>query len=111
MTTRDLHLLLITAGFVVGLIVLIAQLKLPSFIALILASLGVGLCSGADPLETTRSFAEGVGAVLGSIAMVIALGAVLGGILAATGGAEQIALTLIRAFQERWTPWAIAFAG
>lgn len=54
MTTRDLLLLLITAGSVVGLIVLIARFKLPSFIALILASLGVGLCSGADPLDTTR---------------------------------------------------------
>jgi GntP family gluconate:H+ symporter len=43
--------------------------------------------------------------------MVIALGALLGRILAATGGAEQIALALIRAFHERWTPWAVAFAG
>src|SRR5690349_9613566 len=84
MTTRDFLLLLITAGSVVGLIVLIARFKLPSFIALILASLGVGLCSGADPVDTTRSFAEGVGAVLGSIAIVIALGALLGRILAAT---------------------------
>jgi GntP family gluconate:H+ symporter len=111
MTKRDLLLLLITAGSVVGLIVLITRFKLPSFIALILASLGVGLCSGANPLDTTRSFAEGVGSVLGSIAMVIALGALLGSLLAATGGAEQIALTLIRAFPERWTPWAVAFAG
>jgi GntP family gluconate:H+ symporter len=111
MTTRNLLLLLITAASVVALIVLIARFKLPSFVALLLASLGVGLCSGAGPLDTTRSFAEGVGAVLGSIAMVIALGALLGRILAATGGAEQIALTLIRAFHERWTPWAIAFAG
>ena len=111
MMSRDLLLLLVTAGSVVGLIVLIARFKLPSFIALILASFGVGLCSGADPLDTTRSFAEGVGAVLGSIAMVIALGALLGRILAVTGGAEQIALTLIGAVHERWTPWAIAFAG
>ena len=64
-------LLLYTLLAVVGLIILIARYKLNSFVALILASVFVGLCSGMKLPEIGRSFQEGVGAVLGSIAMVV----------------------------------------
>ena len=104
---RD-SLLVITAASIVGLVVLIAHFKVQSFIALLLASLTVGICAGGTPLDVARSFAEGVGSVLGSIALVIAFGAILGKTLSASGGAERIANALIRAWGPRRASWAIA---
>jgi GntP family gluconate:H+ symporter len=104
---HDTALLLVTVIAVVAVVVTIVWCKLPAFISLILASLFAGLCAGRNPLEVSRSFAEGVGSVLGSIAMVIALGAILGKVLAVSGGAEQLGKTLIETFGERWIDWAI----
>ena len=55
---------------VVGLVVLIARFKLNAFVALILASLGVGLAAGMELGAIAKAFQDGVGAVLGSIAIV-----------------------------------------
>ena len=108
--SHDAALLLVTVVAVVTLVVLIAWCKLPAFVSLIIASLLAGFCAGRNPLEVSRSFAEGVGSVLGSIAMVIALGAILGKVLAVSGGAEQLGKTLLGTFGERWIVWAIVCA-
>src|SRR4051812_4605057 len=87
-------LLLWVAISVVLLIFLIAACKLHAFLALTLASLVMGLCSGMKPIDVARSFQEGVGNVLGSIAVVIGLGTILGKLLAESKGAEIIATKL-----------------
>lgn len=105
-------LLLCAAIGVIGLVLLIARFKLNSFAALILASVFVGLCSGMELTGIARAFQEGVGKVLGDIAMVIGLGTVLGKMLAESGGAEVVARVLIRALGERqlhWTMMIVAF--
>jgi GntP family gluconate:H+ symporter len=101
-------LLVIALIAVVGLVVLIARFRLHSFLALIIASLFVGLCSAMPLQDIGNSFQEGVGAVLGSIAMVIGLGTVLGKLLAESGGAERIARTLIGVFGPKRLDWAMA---
>src|SRR5512137_2493272 len=83
---------------VVGLVLLVARWKLNAFVALILASLFVGIAAGMNLTTIATSFQEGVGRVLGDIAMVVGLGTVLGKLLAESGGAGVVADTLIRAF-------------
>src|SRR5439155_27171811 len=61
-------LLLCVLASVVLLIFLIAVCKLHAFVALTIASITMGLLSGMKPLEVAKSFQEGVGAVLASIA-------------------------------------------
>ncbi len=110
--SRGTGLLVIASIAVVGLVILIARFRLHSFLALIIASLFVGVCSGMPAQDIGSSFQAGVGAVLGSIAMVIGLGTVLGKLLAESGGAERIAQTLIRLFgpgRQDWAMAAIAF--
>ncbi len=99
--SHDVALLLIIAAAIAALVVLIAVLKLNSFIALTLVSLAAGLAAGTSPVEVALAFQKGVGGVLSSIAMVIALGAVLGKMLAVSGGAEEIASTLLSWFGGR----------
>ena len=88
-------LLLYALVGVVGLVVLIARFKVNSFIALIVASLFVGVTSGMEFRAIATAFQDGMGAVLGSIAAVVGLGIVLGKMLEVSGGARVVASTLI----------------
>jgi GntP family gluconate:H+ symporter len=101
-------LLMVALIAVVGLVILIARFRMHSFLALIIAALFVGLCSGMPLPDIGSSFQSGVGAVLGSIAMVIGLGTVLGKMLAESGGAERIAETLTHWFGPARLDWAMA---
>src|SRR5436309_4675270 len=94
--TDPARLLFYALAAVVGLVVLVARFKVNSFVALILASLCVGLCSGMNLAELGKGFQEGVGKVLGDIAMIVGLGTLLGKLLAESGGAEVVAHKLIR---------------
>jgi len=110
-------LLLLCALFaVVGLVVLIARFKVNAFVALILAALFVGVASSLNLAPEDRlphlqgigkAFAEGVGNILASIAMVVGLGTILGKLLAESGGAEVIARRLIRKFDPEGLPWTM----
>src|SRR5581483_2634604 len=109
-TPVDAHgalLLVYTAAAVLGLIVLIARFKVNSIVALVLASLFIGLSAGMDPARLLKGFQEGVGSVLGSIAMILAFGNMLGKMLAESGGAERIATTLVAKLGEPRVHWAM----
>jgi GntP family gluconate:H+ symporter len=102
-------LLLYALGAVVALIVLIARFKLHPFIALIAVSLGLGTAAGMPLGGVVKAFEDGVGGVLGFIAIVVALGTMLGKMMAESGGATRIATTLITLFGERRVHWAVMF--
>jgi gluconate:H+ symporter, GntP family len=106
-------LFLISAAFVavVGLIVLIAVFKLNPFITLLLTSLALAIVTGMPLSAVVHSFETGVGATLGHIAIVVALGTMLGKMMAESGGADQIAHTLIRFFGEKRVHWAMMVIG
>ncbi|CAH2605436.1 Gluconate permease (plasmid) [Rhodovastum atsumiense] len=102
-------LLLYALIAIITLIVLIARAKLNPFIALAVVSLGMGVAAGMPLTGIVNSFQAGVGGVLGFIAVVVALGTMLGKLLAESGGAERIARTLIGIFGEKNVHWAIMF--
>ena len=96
---------------VVALVLLIAVFKLNPFITLFLTSLALALVTGMPPSGIVRSFETGVGGALGHIAIVVALGTMLGKMMAESGGADQIANTLISLFGEKNIPWAMVLIG
>jgi GntP family gluconate:H+ symporter len=107
--TPDVRLLLYALIAVVALIVLIARAKLHPFIALIVVSLIMGLAAGMPFGAAVKAFQDGVGNVLGFIAIVVGLGTMLGKMMAESGAATRIATTLIGLFGERRVHWAIMF--
>jgi GntP family gluconate:H+ symporter len=107
--SQNTQLLLFALGAVVALIVLIARAKLHPFIALIVVSLGMGAVAGMPFVSVLKAFQDGVGGVLGFVAIVVALGTMLGKMMAESGGATRIATTLIAMFGERRVHWAIMF--
>lgn len=104
--------LLLAALFaVILLIVLIARYKANPFIALMAVSIALGMVARM-PLQTiVHSFESGVGGTLGHIAIVVGLGTMLGKMMAESGGADQIAHTLIGLFGEKRVPWAMVAIG
>ena len=105
--TADARLLLVASCAVIALVVLIARFKLHPFIALVAASLGVGVATGMPLAGAVKAFQEGVGGVLGFIAIVVGLGTMLGKMMAESGAAARIATTLIALFGERRVHWAM----
>jgi len=104
-------LLLATLAAVVALVVLVAVFKLNPFLSLLLASLGLGIVAGMPMGTIIHSFETGLGGTLGHIAIVVALGTMLGKMMAESGAAETVALTLIRWFGEKRVPLAMVVSG
>ncbi|HKE92495.1 MAG TPA: gluconate:H+ symporter [Gemmatimonadales bacterium] len=96
---------------VVVLILLIARFKVHPFVALVAVSLAMGAAARMSPGSLLKAFQDGVGATLGSIAVVVGLGTMLGKMMAESGGAARIATTLIARFGERRVHWAMMFVG
>ena len=104
-------LLLSTLIAVVALILLVAVFKLNPFLSLFVASLGLGIAAGMPMSDIIHSFETGVGGTLGHIAIVVALGTMLGKMMAESGASDTIAHTLIRGFGEKRVPLAMRVSG
>lgn len=104
-------LLLLTLLGIATLVGLISVVRLPAFLAFVLVSFGLGVSLGAKPVAVLASMQQGMGSTLGSILGVIALGAMLGKLVAQSGAAHQIASRLIRFFGPRYVRWAFLVTG
>lgn len=104
-------LLLTALASVIALVVLIVRFKIHPFITLVLVSVLLGLAARMPTGEIVKSFEAGVGGILGHVALVMALGTMLGKMMAESGGAERVARTLIRVFGERNAHWAMGIIG
>lgn len=100
-------LLIYAVVAIIALIVLIARYRLNPFIVITLVSVGLALVAGMPANTIVASYEAGVGKTLGHIALVVALGTMLGKMMAESGGAEQVARTLIARFGERNAHWAM----
>lgn len=104
-------LLLTIAGAVVVLFLLIMQLKLHAFVALLLTSILTAVIVGIPLSDVVDTVEEGMGGVLGFVAIIVGLGAMFGQVLRVTGAAEKIADTLVEAFGEKRLPWSLGATG
>jgi gluconate:H+ symporter, GntP family len=102
--------LLIVALGIIFLLVLITKFKLNTFISLIITAFAVGLALGIPLEKIVESIEGGMGATLGSIALIFGLGAILGKLVADAGGARQIAVTLIDRFGQKYIQWAVVIS-
>jgi GntP family gluconate:H+ symporter len=106
--SHDALLLVCAAAAVAIVVLLIVLFKMHAFLALTIGSLFMGVASAFGLANTTASFTKGFGSTLGSVGLVLALGTMLGKLLAESGGASQIASTVLRRSGTRGVPWAMA---
>ncbi|AGK52385.1 GntP family permease [Bacillus sp. 1NLA3E] len=102
--------LLIVAVGILALLGLIMGFKLNTFISLIIVSFGVALALGMPLEEIVKTIEAGLGGTLGHLALIFGLGAMLGKLIADSGGAQRIAMTLVNKFGEKNIQWAVVAA-
>ncbi|EWG12284.1 GntP family permease [Cytobacillus firmus] len=102
--------LIIVAIGIVALLILIMGLKLNTFISLIIVSFGVALALGMPLDQIVKTIEAGLGGTLGHLALIFGLGAMLGKLIADSGGAQRIAMTLVNKFGEKNIQWAVVAA-
>lgn len=101
----------IVIGCIVVLILLISWGKLNAFLAFLLVSILVGLLLRLPVGKIMGSVQKGMGDTLGSLLIIIALGAMLGKLVAESGAAQKIARVLMQAFGRRYVQWALMLTG
>jgi Gnt-I system high-affinity gluconate transporter len=103
---------LIIVGIGVALLLLLMiWFKLNGFLSLIIVSLIVGVLEGMPIDKVVVSIKNGVGGTLGSMALIIGFGAILGKLMADSGGAQRIATTLIAKFGKKKIQLAVLITG
>jgi Gnt-I system high-affinity gluconate transporter len=103
--------ILIVLFSILILVLLITWAKLNAFLALLLVSIFAGIFLGI-PLEgIAHSLQKGIGDTLGSLIIIIALGAMLGKLVAESGAAQKIASTMMRVFGEKYIQWGLMVTG
>ncbi|MEC0091752.1 GntP family permease [Paenibacillus macquariensis] len=102
--------LVIVAIGILALLILIMGFKLNTFISLIIVSFGVALALGMPLDEIVKTIEAGLGGTLGHLALIFGLGAMLGKLIADSGGAQRIAMTLVNKFGEKNIQWAVVAA-
>jgi GntP family gluconate:H+ symporter len=108
--THDTYLLVDALVTIIGLVLLITKFKVHPFVALTIAAGFLGLTSGMPVDKVMKSFQDGFGGVLGFVGIILGLGTMLGKLMADSGGADQIAQTLIRRFGKERVHWAMMFS-
>ncbi|MDT0319885.1 MULTISPECIES: gluconate:H+ symporter [unclassified Streptomyces] len=89
------------------LVLLITRFKLHAFLSLTIGTLVLGAVAGAPLDKVISSFSAGLGSTVAGVGVLIALGAILGKLLADSGGADQIVDTILAKASNRAMPWAM----
>ncbi len=98
--------------FIVAFIILFtAKIRLHPFMVLLIASMLCGILSGMPFIKTIEIIAEGFGATLRKIGIVIAFGSIIGYILEKSGGALRMADTILKIVGEKRSALAMTLTG
>lgn len=93
------------------LVLLVSWAKLNPFLAFLIVSIAAGLFLGIPLNKVTASVQKGLGDTLGSITIIICLGAMLGKLVADSGAAQKIASVLVNLFGVKYIQWALVIVG
>jgi len=103
--------LLIIILSLILLVALITWGKVNAFLAFLVVSILAGLCLGIPMMDITKSVYKGIGDTLGSLVIIIVLGAMLGKIVAESGAAQKIATVMMKSFGDKYIQWALMLTG
>ena len=104
------YLLTVAGLAVVVLLVLIMKFKVHAFASLVIVSAVTALATGIPYTRIMPELLNGFGGTLGSVALLVGLGAMIGKILEQSGGAQVLADTLIKVLGEKRAALALGIA-
>jgi GntP family gluconate:H+ symporter/Gnt-I system low-affinity gluconate transporter len=93
------------------LLVLIIVFKVQAMIAILVGAIVIGLIAGMPYSDIITSVNDGIGNTLKGIALLVGLGSMFGAILEISGGAQTLAVTMVRKFGDQKAAWALGITG
>lgn len=93
------------------LIALVSVFKVNAFLAFLVVSILAGLLLGIPVNKIAGSVEKGIGDVLGSLAIIITTGAMLGKLVAESGAAQKIAAVIMNICGEKYIQWGVVATG
>lgn len=104
--------ILLSLAFVVFLIVIATtKFKIHPFLSLLSAAIVMGFASGMQGSAIVKNLTDGFGKTLSSIGIIIAFGTIIGSYLEKSGGAMQIARTILKTVGEKHSALAMNLTG
>ncbi len=107
----ELQLLFAVFAGIALLLFLILKLKIQAFLSLLIVCIAVGIFAGMPATEILETMKDGMGSTLGFVATVVGLGALFGGVLEQSGGAQRLASFLLKKTGDKRAPWAMMVTG
>src|ERR1700726_1585829 len=99
------YLILLTG--ILLLILLTTWAKLNAFLSFLLVSMGIGLANGMSIDSVTHAVQTGMGDLMGSLLVIIVVGAMLGKLIADYGAAQRIVSAFMKWFGRKYLVWAL----
>jgi len=93
------------------LVLLISWAKINTLLAFLISSIAGALLLGIPIENIPASIEKGVGSLLGSLALIVVLGAMFGKLVAESGAAQKIANVLMNLAGPKYIPWAMMLTG
>lgn len=93
------------------LLVLIIKFKIHAMISILIGAITIGLVAGMPFTEIVQAVNDGIGNTLKGIALLVGLGSMFGAILEASGGAQTLAVTMVKKFGDEKAAWALGLTG
>jgi GntP family gluconate:H+ symporter len=108
---RPAALLIVIAVVAIAvLLFLIIKVRLHAFFSLIVVSVLTGLAAGISMGDVVSVVIAGFSNTVGTVALLVGFGAVLGRLVEMTGGAQTLADRMLERFGEKRAPLALAVA-
>ena len=98
--------IILIAGIIL-LVLLIAWARLNAFLAFLIVSVLMGLCNGMNLQHISVALQKGISDLLGSLTIILCMGAMLGKLIAESGAAQKITTSLVDAFGKKYIMWAM----
>lgn len=101
-------------GIVIGILAMMGMIiktRIPVALAMIIASIIMGLFAGMAPTELINSIQAGFGGVLGGIGLIIAFGVIMGACFERSGAAVRMAKTFVKLCGKGREDLALGFTG
>jgi Gnt-I system high-affinity gluconate transporter len=92
---------------VTSLVLLISIAKLNPFVSFLIVCILTGLLAGMDVMKIIQSIQKGIGDIMGSLLIILCMGAMLGKLIAESGAANKISSALIGIAGTKHVQWAL----
>ena len=93
------------------LLVLIIKFNVQAMIAILIGAICIGLLAGMPTQDIISAVNDGIRNTLKGIALLVGLGSMFGAILEVSGGAQTIAVTMVKKFGDEKAAWALGITG